>query len=583
MPCTLAFRGHQDQCFGVKLLFQPPVFERLKKARPDLIRQLHTGQGMYRDGPYWWRQVLEAAGVPYAAVADGMWRVHLGPQFLRRAMPLFTLTTAVAGRRLRFDSYCTLDVARRHLYIYENDILQKAHSTIPDFSAGGRRLTRQTIGIDPLHCDCDPISLKAGGSFRIRNGDLVGRLGYLTRAHPTPAWQPAPPKDADLIQIEYDLGLESVPFTRRRHMHASFPRGGVDVPLQGGAVKPALLRRSALWGGGGVVRLAKLLHVLAPNNRTRAPCRLWQRRRQQVLARACELEPGFFAARMAVFARELMEYAGGDQITARKHLNGKVFDGGRPPWYAQALLKDVRDIVTLTWLYSVQWDHVYRDTRDAHHRVMELPSMAMPEWRPPRLVVVLGDVHGSFHALLRNLLHMQRMGYMDSDFRLRPDIMLVGLGDYVDYGPYGMEVLWTLLWLQLLNRRNVVLLGGNHEDVGQNEVVGGMPDNFQIELDKRFHGAWARFKPVAAQLYRTMPRALKCRVGDFELQFSHGCATPVLHAMTEGAISSDLGEQITWADVHQKDQEELSSRGGNIMVYGTDQLAPLLGSNRACA
>ena len=321
------------------------------------------------------------------------------------------------------------------------------------------------------------------------------------------------------------------------------PPGDVPLPPMK-AVTPALLRRGALWGGGGVARLVRILHVLGPPACRRpaaAPCAMASASAAGAGARL-RAATGTICIRMAVFARELMEYAGGDQMSVRKHLNGALFDGGRPPWYAEALLRDVRETIMLTWLYSAQWDHVYRDTRDAHHRVMELPSASMPEWRPPQVVLVLGDVHGSFHSLLRNLMHMQRLGYLDNDFRLRPDVMLVGLGDYVDYGPYGMEVLWTLLWLQLLNRKNVVLLGGNHEDVGQNEVVGGMPDNFALELNKRFGNAWSRFKPAAAQLYRTMPRALKCRVGEYELQFSHGCGA-ALHAMGEGGISSELGEQ----------------------------------------
>ena len=118
---------------------------------------------------------------------------------------------------------------------------------------------------------------------------------------------------------------------------------------------------------------------------------------------------------------------------------------------------------------------------------------------------MLGDVHGSFHALLRNLCHMRQLGHLDEDFRLHPRVMLVCLGDYVDYGPYGVEVLWTLLWLQLRNRRQVVLLGGNHEDVGQNQVSGGMPDNFALELNVRFSGAWPRMAPLLdTASYRTV-------------------------------------------------------------------------------
>lgn len=571
--CTLAFRGHQDQCFGVKLLFQQPWYEALLARDKVLVDSLHTGMNMYRDGPYWWRQVLELSQLPYTEVEPHVWSVPLTPQFMRRVLPLFTLTTAVAGRRLRFDSYCCLDVRRARVLIYERELLSQSNPRMHDFSAKHRRFTRQHAGFDPLHADADPVRRLHGGgpSFRVRTGDLVGRLGFLVSAQPL-EWSPTPP--TELTELDRELGL--------RHVVTDLPRlfPPSRTALHGGA---RLLRERALWAGGDPIRLTRLLHQLTTPGSRDVP-KLWKRRRHQVLTRASHLPAGAFAQRLSVFARELLEYAGGDQMTSRKHMNGAIFDGGRPPSYATELLRDVREAALLYGLYCAQWGHVYRGTHDAHLRVMELPSRVMPEWRAPDYVLVLGDVHGSFHSLLRDLLHMRRAGFLTPDFLLRPDVMLVCLGDYVDYGPYGMEVLWTLLWLQLRNRKNVVLLGGNHEDLGQNEVVGGMPDNFALELDKRFGQAWNGMKVSLGQLYRAMPRALKCRVGDYELHFSHGCGTPAIHAMGTAEISSKLGEQIAWADVHQRRGQHASSRGGNVQVYGADVLQPLLGfaaTNRA--
>ena len=278
MPCTLAFRGHQDQCFGLKLLFQPEAYARLRRNKPGVFKQLTRGQGMYREGPFWWRQVLEAAGVPYARVAPSLWRISLGPTFLSRALPLFTLTTAVAGRRLRFDSYCALHVAHRHLYVYENEIINSSREHIPDFSAGGRRMARQTTGEDPLHYDAESVSLQAGGSFRIRTGDLVGRLGYLKRVHPDIEWQATPPSSRVRLDLELDLGVDhlTVPVLKSSMDMSPLHPGSdaIKMPPARAAVTPALLRRGALWGGGGVARLVKILHALAaPEPAPRAAAR----------------------------------------------------------------------------------------------------------------------------------------------------------------------------------------------------------------------------------------------------------------------------------------------------------------------
>ncbi len=557
MPCTFAFRGHQDQCFGLKLLFQPQAFARLTAAQQ---RSLHTGRGMYRDGPYWWRQVLEMAGVPYHQQAPGLWSVKLTPQLLQRVLPLFTLTTAVAGRRLRFDSYCALHVGTggaAELQVYERDILQ-GHTPPPDFSAGGRSRTRQRRGHDPLHVDADPVNAHASGSFRIRNGDLVGRLGYLVGPY---QWSAQPPSGG-LTALERQMGLQAVPARKvlryqPEHRQVAMPDSTTSAS--------AVLRNTALWAGGDMSRLVTLLHALTEEKTPQ----LWGRRRRQMLARAVVVPPQWYAQHLAHFARELPEYAGGDQLAGRVYTT--------PPWYASTLLRQLQHTLQLAILHSSPWTGLYADTGDSHRRVLQLPSAAMPEWRAPSTVLVVGDVHGSFHALLRNLLHMREQGYMDAEFRLHPAVLLVCLGDYVDYGPYGVEVLWTLLWLQLLNRRQVVLLGGNHEDVGQNQVSGGMPDNFALELKVRFGDAWERMAPLLERFYASLPRALECSVGDFILHFSHGCATPTLAAMKHGPVSADLGEQIAWADIHQKPQQEHSSRGGNVQVYGLKTLAPLLG------
>lgn len=555
MPCTFAFRGHQDQCFGLKLLFQPQAFARLSAQQQ---RSLHTGRGMYRHGPYWWRQVLEMAGLPYRQQAPGLWSVTLTPQLLKRVLPLFTLTTAVAGRRLRFDSYCALhlDGGAAELQVYERDILQ-GREPPPDFSAGGRSRARQRQGHDPLHVDADPVKAQASGSFRIRNGDLIGRLGYLVGPY-----QWSTPQPSGLTRLEQQLGLRTVP--SRKVLRFQPPHDAMAMP-DGTASASTVLRNTALWAGGDMSRLVTLLHALGEEKTPQ----LWGRRRRQMLERAVAVPPMWYAQHLAHFARELPEYAGGDQLTRRVHSTA--------PWYASVLLRQLQHTLQLAILHAAPWSGIYADTGDSHRRVLQLPSAVMPEWRPPRTVLVLGDVHGSFHALLRNLLHMRQQGYLDAEFRLHPAVLLVCLGDYVDYGPYGVEVLWTLLWLQLLNRRQVVLLGGNHEDVGQNQVSGGMPDNFALELRVRFGDAWERMAPLLERFYASLPRALECRVGDYILHFSHGCATPTLAAMKRGPVSSDLGEQIAWADIHQKPQQEHSSRGGNVQVYGLKTLAPLLG------
>jgi serine/threonine-protein phosphatase PP1 catalytic subunit len=70
-------------------------------------------------------------------------------------------------------------------------------------------------------------------------------------------------------------------------------------------------------------------------------------------------------------------------------------------------------------------------------------------------VVVVGDLHGQFGDLQRIF---QRLGRPGSD-----DKVWIFLGDYIDRGPMGLEIVATLLALKLRHPNSIYLLRGNHE------------------------------------------------------------------------------------------------------------------------
>ncbi len=76
-----------------------------------------------------------------------------------------------------------------------------------------------------------------------------------------------------------------------------------------------------------------------------------------------------------------------------------------------------------------------------------------------------GDTHGCIQSLVRTLQQLQKWGYLDDNFKIiKPNTYLVYLGDCVDRGCYGLEVLYTLMRLKVANPDNVFLIRGNHED-----------------------------------------------------------------------------------------------------------------------
>ena len=92
-------------------------------------------------------------------------------------------------------------------------------------------------------------------------------------------------------------------------------------------------------------------------------------------------------------------------------------------------------------------------------------------------ICFMGDIHGSLHSLLRNLWRLVKRGNLNNDFKIidkveektkkKTKFYMVFLGDYLDRGHYGMEVLYTLLRLKFENWDRVFLLRGNHEEAEQ--------------------------------------------------------------------------------------------------------------------
>ena len=110
------------------------------------------------------------------------------------------------------------------------------------------------------------------------------------------------------------------------------------------------------------------------------------------------------------------------------------------------------------------------------------------ELEPP--IKVCGDIHGQFYDLLR-IFEFQ--GYPDESSYLF-------LGNYVDFGNQGIEVLCLLLCYKIKFPENFFLLRGNHESAYLNRLNGFCDEckrKFDIKIWKSFVNLF-NYLPVAA-------------------------------------------------------------------------------------
>ncbi|ULT95827.1 hypothetical protein L3Y34_004474 [Caenorhabditis briggsae] len=104
-------------------------------------------------------------------------------------------------------------------------------------------------------------------------------------------------------------------------------------------------------------------------------------------------------------------------------------------------------------------------------------------------IKVVGDIHAQFQDLNRLFDLIGRV----------PEEKLMFLGDYVDRGPQGIEVVMLLFCLKIRHRDRIYLLRGNHETPSVNKIYG-----FYVECQVKYGvGIWWDFQSC----FNRMPMA----------------------------------------------------------------------------
>jgi len=130
------------------------------------------------------------------------------------------------------------------------------------------------------------------------------------------------------------------------------------------------------------------------------------------------------------------------------------------------------------------------------------------------------DFHGDVKSFAAFLQVLKNRNIINNDWQIRDNNKIVFLGDYIDRGFYGLEVLYTLIILKLYNPQSVYILRGNHENSNIYESY-----NWG-ELSKKLQSQHINENIFLSKLdafFDTLPSALYIQIpnGNF-LLFTHG-------------------------------------------------------------
>lgn len=186
-------------------------------------------------------------------------------------------------------------------------------------------------------------------------------------------------------------------------------------------------------------------------------------------------------------------------------------------------------------------------------------------------LVVVGDVHGQFSDLVAHILSQQ---YDRPEGT--PERKFLFLGDFVDRGPNGVEVIMLLFALKVEYPSMIFLTRGNHEDPQTSRIYG-----FLFEVKQKFDSIapWARFNEV----FVCLPLAALIVAPSHTIFAAHGGLSPQLtdlHSLrnlarrdygnTYDAQLESVIDGLLWSDpTEETDDFEHNDRGCGF-VFGVD-------------
>lgn len=142
-------------------------------------------------------------------------------------------------------------------------------------------------------------------------------------------------------------------------------------------------------------------------------------------------------------------------------------------------------------------------------------------------IIFHGDFHGDIESMNLLLSKLKEKQILNNDFTVNDGYKIVFLGDYVDRGWYGSEIIYVILTLLNKNPGKVYAVRGNHEDWELNKkddskFAHELAHKFTESSDINNNQDLTKIRKIIQKFYELLPAALFLKIKGKFYQCCHG-------------------------------------------------------------
>jgi hypothetical protein len=142
----------------------------------------------------------------------------------------------------------------------------------------------------------------------------------------------------------------------------------------------------------------------------------------------------------------------------------EVLDRSVETYNAYHFSYDERRYELIDWTDFAELRSRYRTVCRGRPRTSDIEFVSKLTVGEEERVFLIGDLHSSLSSWSLILRDMMKCGAIDSNWKMADHCRLIFLGDLVDRGPYGLEIVFLTYKLKIHNPDRVAIINGNHED-----------------------------------------------------------------------------------------------------------------------